>query len=220
MTLRVGNNMASGRAMSQQQFGLEFALIMIDVTIPKCNNLFPAVWMATQVGTNRWAELDLLETTDTKPTGTFNIITYTGSERHATSNTGPEWDASSIYVGEADCASRTWGRHTIAIHRTTNQATVYVDPVVTSTTTGIVLNARSTGSTYPGFKTWNMKSLPNGVDARQAQLPMYIVFNIGIAGYGGVTQCGVNGANCNVAPCTNNVGAQMIVHSVKTYVKC
>ncbi len=222
MVLQVGPNLHAGRVMSHDKFGLEFPVSIIEVQLPKCNYLFPAVWMTAPVGSHGdWAELDLLETTDTLPVGTFNIVTHQPSGT-TQSTMFDHWVESQMFVGQPDCHARTWPFVRIVTFRNQDSVVVFVNPHLTFSADGQTLLSIEATPSVNGvntYKEYNLNALPGHVDKNQAKIPMHFVFNIAIGGYGGVTKCGkpFDAASCNQSPCTNNEGVQLRVRSIHMF---
>lgn len=222
MVLQVGPKLHAGRVMSRDKFGLEFPVSIVDVQIPKCNYLFPAVWMTAPVGSHGdWAELDLLETTDTLSTGTFNIVTHNphGTTQSTMTN---HWAESQMFVGQPDCHARSWPFVKIVSYRDQDKVLVFVNPHLEFSGDGQVLESIEATQGVNGintYKEYHLQDLPNHVDPNQAKIPMHFVFNIAIGGFGGATKCGkpFDATSCNQSPCTNNEGVQLRVRSIHMF---
>jgi len=81
-----GTCLNSGRVMSK--LGFKYGLFTISATVPKCNGIWPALWLlpentAGEGQYGRWpcsGEVDLLETVNDQNFGAFNIVAGYGSE--------------------------------------------------------------------------------------------------------------------------------------------
>uniref|UniRef100_A0A6C0JMX2 GH16 domain-containing protein n=1 Tax=viral metagenome TaxID=1070528 RepID=A0A6C0JMX2_9ZZZZ len=180
-----GGCLNSGRVNSNDVY--KFGVFEFDAKIPKCNQVFPAIWLLPMKGTyGGWpceGEIDIIETTDTMPWGTFNIVAgqggtgswgnvdcsqnnCNGCNPYCLQSTISDWSGSRMYVGEADCNNKTWPMHKFVLYWEPGRLISYVDPVITRNSDGSISSITPSNVTDPNdssiksYKVYTFDSTP------------------------------------------------------------
>lgn len=171
-----GTCLNSGRVISKD--GFKFGIFTITATVPKCNYLFPAVWLyPSKSAYGGWpcsGEIDIMETTHDMQFGTFNIVDgyanssqcYDAQEPHYTlESTINEWAASRMFVENVDCSATnpSWSKHTFALYWQADELVAFVDPTFSYDSQGQMTGIQPSAATsdgVPSYKAYKRSSTP------------------------------------------------------------
>lgn len=169
-----GKCIHSGRMNSKDAF--KYGIFEIDAKVPKCNEVFPAIWLlpVTEKSYGNWpcqGEIDIMETTDTMPWSTFNIVSGQGrntnlkGQSNCSSNdcnncypyclnsTIVNWSDSRLYVESPDCKNKSWSTHKFVLYWEPGRLISYVDPEITKDSNNNIIKITPSDKTDPNDKS-------------------------------------------------------------------
>lgn len=246
-----GKSLKSGRCYSKEQFS--YGIYEFNVDMPKCNQVFPALWLlpitSSKYAEGNWpcqGEIDIVETTDSMPWGTFNIVAGTGKNGACNNCVAPDyelqstmisdWPGSRMYVGDVNCSSgnKQWGLHKYVLYWEPGRLISYVDPILTKDSNGnitsIIPNDK-TDPSEPSIKSYKVYTINNTPTWKAANAwlqqcygagpyaPFDSQYNIVLniaIGGYGGATCGCGSVNCGDI-CGNAVGSKLILHELNVY---
>ena len=181
-----GGCLNSGRVHSNDKF--KYGIFEFDAKVPKCNGVWPAIWLLpiypAPYGASWpcYGEIDIMETTDTMPWSTFNVVAGQGGKvssgnvdcsgndcgcsPYCLQSTMVDWEGSRMYVGPADCANKTWPQHKYVFYWEPGRMISYIDPVITRNSDGSISSITPSNITDPSdisiksYKIYTFDSTP------------------------------------------------------------
>jgi len=149
-----GRSLNSGRVMSKVSH--RYGLFMFSAKVPKCNYVWPAIWLLGNGRYGTWpcsGEIDVLETVHDQSFGAFNIVAGYGSSAiacypqaqmmcnkcqrtYCTSGTSTTRTlmspAGQYFVEPTVCTTgnASWEEHTFVLNWQPHELTTWVDPVL------------------------------------------------------------------------------------------
>jgi len=176
-----GECLYSGRVMSKETF--QYGLFVFVAKIPKCNYIWPALWLLPQSvqgdgAYGRWpcsGEIDVMETVHDQGFGAFNLVGGYGSDSgcdspdraecnrclpgFCTSTTYGHYNMQGRYIVEpADCgrAHPTWQEHTFVLSWQPDELITWVNPHLSYDDNGhlVSVTPRAAPVGADGLPTW------------------------------------------------------------------
>jgi len=238
-----GTCLNTGRVMSKDSF--KFGVFTITATVPKCNYVFPAIWLyPSESAYGGWpcsGEIDIMETTHDMPFGTFNLVDGHADNRQCENydleTTIDDWSASRMFVENVDCsaANPSWSKHTFALYWQPDELVTFVDPTFTYDSQGQMTGIQPSPASsegVPSYKVYKKSSTPTwNADAVHDYMNNFyadkaspsapfdqdfkLVLNIAIGGYGGAP-CTWGQSTCSTT-CGGAVGSEMVVEDIRVW---
>jgi len=239
-----GTCLNTGRVMSKE--GFKFGVYTITATVPKCNYVFPAIWLyPSESAYGGWpcsGEIDIMETTHDMPFGTFNLVDgYADNrqcENYELETTIDDWSASRMFVENVDCsaANPSWSKHTFALYWQPDELVTFVDPTFTYDSQGQMTGIQPSPASsegVPSYKVYKKSSTPTWsadavhdymnnfyADTASPSAPFdqnfKLVLNIAIGGYGEAPPCTWGQPTCSTT-CGGAVGSEMVVEDIRVW---
>ncbi|CAE6915703.1 unnamed protein product, partial [Symbiodinium natans] len=154
--------------------------------------------------------------------------------QYCTSTTLADAAASHYFVEDVDCAAnqKSWQEHLFVLYWQRDVITTFVDPHLSYDASGhlIGIQAKKHANSYASFKTYHRSSTPTWAAVQDYMgkcfpgrhspdapfdIPMKIVLNIAVGGYGGAP-CFWGGDACQ-AQCGGAIGAELILSDISVW---
>lgn len=173
-----GKCLKAGRVSSHDSF--RYGIFVIEATVPKCSELWPAIWLFPQWDRQVYGgwpcsgEIDVLETTGGMPYGTFNLVAGIGEEdgevtcnqcaKYNRQSTIEYWAESRYFVEDTKCsggAHGAWAPHKFVLHWEEEKLSTYVDPELLYDASGAVVGLKPSvhwsNTGVPSYKVYERR---------------------------------------------------------------
>ena len=187
------NTISSGRIISNKAY--HHGVFIISAIVPKCHNLFPAIWLvAPFIDKNQqkrecYIEIDIMETQNMSDRGSANIVLpFINNRKCITKDTmwkngiyGSRYIPNNYFVQNKpnNCM---WDKHTFVLYWENETIVVWVDPKYDYNASAGTIDINS--SKKDTFKVYTLENTPlwkqsiNNVGKNPFNQPLNIVMNI------------------------------------------